>query len=118
MEIPQDKIEQAKGIIAESVRRPRPVSYGELYLAIGLDHTHPRDRQIGSHILGAISRESNALQGVMLSAVVCGAHENEPAEGFYKLAVELGRLPLGASGDEKYAFWVSEYQRCYELYGE
>ncbi len=116
MNIPQDKIEQAKSIIIKAAHNKSRVWYSELYSKIGLDYINPRDRQLGAYILGAISRESNTQDGVMLTAIVNGKSEGEPAEGFYELAQELGRLSPHAFEDQGLAFWVEEFRRCHEIY--
>lgn len=113
-----EKIKQVKDIITHAAKGKSWVWYSELYSAIGLDHANPGDRQTGSRILGIISRESNARDGVMLSAIVNGKSDGEPAEGFYELAQELGRLSPNATEDKKLVFWVEEFRRCHELYAE
>lgn len=118
IDILDEKIKQAKDIIIRAAKDKSRVWYSELYSAIGLDHTNPGDRQTGSRILGVISRESNARDNIMLSAIVNGKSDGEPADGFYELAQELGRLSSCASVDEKLAFWVEEFRRCHEFYAE
>lgn len=115
MNYSSNKIEQAKSIIINAAKKKGRVWYSELYLAIGLNHTNPGDRQEGAHILGTISRESNEQNGVMLSAVVNGKTEGDPADGFYELAQELGRLSSTANEDEKLKFWVEEFKRCHKF---
>lgn len=116
MNIPQDKLDEAKDIIIRAAKEKGRVWYSELYSAIGLDHTNPGDRQLGANILGTISRESNAKDGVMLSAIVNGKTDGDPADGFYELAQQLGRLSPRASDDEKLTFWVEEFRRVHTLY--
>ncbi len=116
MEIPQDKLKRAKEIIIRAAQEKGRVWYSELYEAIGLDHTNLGDRLIGANILGSISRESNASDGVMLSAIVNGKSDGEPADGFFELAQELGRLSPKASDSEKLTFWVEEFKHCHLLY--
>jgi len=118
MHIPQGKLDTAKSFIIDAAKKKGRVWYSNLYSTIGLDHSNPGDRQLGARILGTISRESNDQDGIMLSAIVNGKSEGNPAEGFYDLAQELDRLSENATEDEKLAFWVEEFRRCHEFYSE
>ncbi|MEW1751128.1 hypothetical protein ACIQU1_12445 [Streptomyces angustmyceticus] len=54
---------------------------------------------------------------VMLSALVNYLSANDAGPGFYQLAKELQLLPLSASADEKFGFWVEQVKRLYERHG-
>jgi hypothetical protein len=116
MEIPQEKLNKAVGILINDARNKRLIAYAGLYEQIDLDHANPIDRQLGSHILGAVSRASLDEKGVMLSSLVFGRVQNEPAEGFYDLAQELNKLGRRATQDEKTEFWIKEVRRCWDAY--
>jgi len=53
----------------------------------------------------------------MLSALVNYLSANDAGPGFYQLAKELQLLPLSASADEKFGFWVEQVKRLYERHG-
>ena len=118
IEIPADKLKKAKEIIASVANEMGLIWYSKLYEKIGLDHANPGHRQIGSNILGTISQESNAHDGIMLSALVTGKYDGEPADGFYDLAQEIGRLSVDASDIQKSDFWVKEVDRVHKFYNE
>jgi hypothetical protein len=118
MDIPPEILEKATDILINHARNKGAISYAGLYNQIGLDHTKPLDRLMGSQILGAISRESVQEKDIMLSSLAFGKYENEPFEGFYDLAQELGKLKHGANEDKKYDFWTKQMYKCWEAYSE
>ncbi|MDW6061021.1 hypothetical protein SAZ11_27155 [Streptomyces sp. FXJ1.4098] len=54
---------------------------------------------------------------LMLSALVNYLSANDAGPGFYQLAKELQLLPMSASKDEKFAFWIKQVKRLYQRYG-
>ncbi|WP_252100377.1 hypothetical protein [Streptomyces malaysiensis] len=42
---------------------------------------------------------------------------NDAGSGFYQLAKELQLLPMSASADEKFGFWVKQVKQLYERHG-
>ena len=58
MNIPQEKLNKAIEILTSEAMNKSIISYTGLYDQIGLDHTNPADRQLGSHILGEVSHAS------------------------------------------------------------
>lgn len=118
MDIPEEQLDKAKEILIDQARNEALISYSGLYDQIGLDRTKVFDRLIGSNILAIISKESLQEKGVMLSSLAFGRAENEPLEGFYDLAEELGKLKPKATEEQKYMFWVKETTRCYDAYGQ
>jgi hypothetical protein len=116
MDISQERFDRAKEILIDQAKNKGVISYAGLYDQIGLDHTKPLDRFMGSNILGTISRESLDNEGIMLSSLAFGKVQNEPMEGFYDLALELGQLKERATNDEKTEFWVKQMHCCWEKY--
>ncbi|ATL84302.1 hypothetical protein SMALA_4069 [Streptomyces malaysiensis subsp. malaysiensis] len=53
----------------------------------------------------------------MLSALVNYLDANDAGSGFYQLAKELQLLPMSASADEKFGFWVKQVKQLYERHG-
>jgi hypothetical protein len=49
----------------------------------------------------------------MLSALVVNQDTKIPGPGFFELAVALGKLPAGASDQDKKAFWQKELEAVY-----
>ena len=78
-------------------------------------HTH-HGQQLG-RLLGqvAISELDTQEDRPLISALVIGKADNQPAEGFWKLLDDLGVRSGRASRDE---YWVKELRRCYEMYGK
>ncbi|MER7987230.1 hypothetical protein ABTY53_16840 [Streptomyces noursei] len=54
---------------------------------------------------------------LMLSALVNYLGANDAGSGFYQLAKELQLLPMSASADEKFGFWVKQVKRLHERHG-
>ena len=70
-------------------------------------------------ILGEISNDScNASPDHgMLSVIVVHKHGDfRPGKGFFEYAEKLGRLPRGASDDDKEALWVEELRLVQRSY--
>lgn len=116
MDVPQQILDKAREILTDHAKNKGVISYAGLYDQIGLDHTRPLDRLMGSHILGTISRASLQEKSVMLSSLAFGKVQNEPMDGFYDLAQELGKLSSGATAEKKTKFWIEEMHRCWEAY--
>ena len=77
-------------------------------------HTH-YGQQLG-RLLGQVAINELDIQEdrPLISALVSGKVDNQPAEGFWSLLNDLG-VPVGhAQRDE---FWVKELLRCSEVYG-
>jgi hypothetical protein len=65
------------------------------------------------YMLGEISEQMHLVGKPMLSALVVNQGMGMPGKGFFELAVLLGRLPAGASDQEKKAFWKKELAAIY-----
>jgi len=69
------------------------------------------------HILGEISEDEHNQDHPMLSAVVVrktGKNKGIPGDGFFNLAISLGKLGANATDQEKKAFWQNELNQVYE----
>lgn len=64
------------------------------------------------HVLGEISEDEVNASRPMLSAVAVGVN-GKPGEGFFELAMSLGRL---AGDADKNAFWRSECTNAYDAW--
>ncbi|MFF4537945.1 hypothetical protein [Streptomyces aureus] len=73
------------------------------------------------HLLGLIVERDQAdapsVPPLMLSALVNYLDANDAGPGFYQLAKELQLLPMSASKDEKFSFWIQQMNRLYERHG-
>ncbi|KKP90129.1 MAG: hypothetical protein UR94_C0030G0010 [Parcubacteria group bacterium GW2011_GWA2_36_10] len=114
MKIDPDKIKEAFNIILINLKKNEPISYGEFYKLVGLDHAKNLDRLYGSQLL----EEINTISGknYMISAFAVSSDEYKPYNGFYLLAEKLGRIRKGSSEAEKDAFWIEEMARVYNKY--
>ncbi|MFF8552465.1 hypothetical protein ACF058_06370 [Streptomyces sp. NPDC015501] len=54
---------------------------------------------------------------VMLSALGNYLDANDAGSGFYQPAKDLRLLPVSASADEKFVFWITQVKRLYERQG-
>lgn len=95
--------------LIEVARSQKLISYGDLNtkLNIGLDFSLDRDRALIGEWLGEISHNEVAAGRHMLSALVGHAKDGmvqEPGEGFYEYARELGVH----TGSDDLGFWAKE----------
>jgi hypothetical protein len=76
------------------------------------------ERAAMGHLLGLIVAERNRpVTGLMISALVIYLDGNDAGAGFYKLAQDLGELPLGTlSARVKEQFWVSQVKKTHAYY--
>jgi len=106
---------ETRRVLEAEARRQRTIHYSELTPKIeSLDLEPDSDRL--KELLDGISRESNAVKGVMLSAVVIRKGEEPlPGPGFFKLARELGRT-VGSDLQDRLAFHAEELKAVYAAY--
>ena len=64
-------------------------------------------------ILGEISEEMHSQGFPMLSAIVVRRDTGMPGEGFFTLAIRLGKLHRGASVRAKQRFWRNEVRAVF-----
>jgi len=112
--ISKELIEKAFKIILKRAKEYNPIYYGQLYEELKLNHASLEDRMIGAEILEEVNEKSG--KNYMLTAFVVSKSGNGPYEGFYTLAVELGRIKNGLSDDEKDRFWIAEMKKVHEKF--
>jgi len=114
----EEKIQQTLQILEEYASEKKLVNYNVLYGQIGLNRENPADRNIGSKILGEVSRITLKKNKTMLSSIVTLKGEESPAFGFYELATELELLKKSANKDEKFVFWANQFTKVFQIYGK
>lgn len=98
-------------------RRCELTHYEAIAPIAGLDMGNPDHRtRIGS-ILGNISSFEHQYSRPMLSAVVVHKGGNEPGQGFFNCAADLG-LFSGHAPDQRMEFFVRELRRLYAYWGK
>jgi hypothetical protein len=101
--------EQLKAIAGQ---RGKPTGYNLVFKIMKLTPGNYAANQAG-YMLGEISEQMHLVGKPMLSALVVNQGMGMPGKGFFELAVLLGRLPAGASDQEKKAFWKKELAAIY-----
>ncbi|MTE20179.1 hypothetical protein F0L17_13880 [Streptomyces sp. TRM43335] len=85
------------------------------------DFERADERAAMGHLLGLIVGRDREIAPsnppVMLSALVNYLGANDAGPGFYQLAKELQLLPMSASADEKFDFWIKQVKRLYKRHG-
>ncbi len=88
----------------------KTVSYKDFYTELGegtlINHS------LGDKILARISENTLDEHDFMLSAIVVNA-DNNPGEGFYKLAVKNNILDENATSEDKLEFWTGQIQEAF-----
>ncbi|MCX6740319.1 MAG: hypothetical protein NTZ49_03770 [Candidatus Parcubacteria bacterium] len=107
---------KALQILENCARNKQAIYYKDLYDKIGLNCENPKDRNTGSHMLGEINILTLDKDDVMLSSLVTLREANQPAEGFFEYAVELGKLDADANEDERLKCWIKEMQKVFKVY--
>jgi len=93
-------------------QRKPPIGYLYIFEALGLKRGNYAAAQAGQ-LLGEICQHMHQQGKPMLGALVMNLQKGMPGDGFFELAVTLGRLRAGATEDEKLAFWKSEVRAIY-----
>jgi hypothetical protein len=93
-------------------QREKPIGYNFIFKIMKLTPGNYAASQAGQ-MLGEISEQTHISGKPMLSALVIRQDLGMPGKGFFELAVNLGRLPAGASDQEKKAFWKKELAAIY-----
>ena len=112
----EEKIQQTLQILEEYASEKKLVNYNVLYGQVGLDRKNPADRNIGSKILGEVSRITLKKNKTMLSSIVTLKGNESPAFGFYELATELGLLKKSANENDKLRFWAEQIKKVFKAY--
>jgi hypothetical protein len=99
-------------LISLARRGKAPIGYKYIFEALGLKPGNHAAAQAGQ-LLGEICQHMHQQGKPMLSALVINLSKGTPGDGFFELAVTLGRLRSGATEGEKMAFWKSELRAIY-----
>lgn len=101
--------EQLKSLAQQ---RGRPTGYNFIFKTMKLTPGNQAAKEAGQ-MLGEISEQMHLAGKPMLSALVINQDLEMPGSGFFVLAVHLGKLPTGASDQDKKAFWKKELAAIY-----
>lgn len=112
------KIQQTFQILEECAKNRQQIHYQKLYKEIGLNRENPDDRNKGSKILAEVNKISINKNKTMLSSLVTLKEKEQPADGFFELAVELNKLKSNAKEDDKLKFWVEEVKKVFKVYNK
>ncbi|WP_228994519.1 hypothetical protein [Streptomyces sp. DH8] len=121
-------VEAGRGFLVERAKLGKLTSYTELNVTLvkrtgcrAFDFGRADERAAVGHLLGLIVERDQEIAPsdppVMLSALVNYLGANDAGSGFYQLAKDLRLLPMSASAEEKFEFWVTQVKRLYERYG-
>ncbi len=93
----------------------KTVTYSELIrdCRLDLDMSNPADRNEIAHILAEISIYEFQENGVLLSAIVLLQGGNQPGDGFFTLAEELG---IFNSSIDRITFWSQQCDTVFSSY--
>lgn len=96
------------GILRQRASERRTIAYGELSSKLTSIQIGPHDSAMGA-MLGQISTEEDACGRGMLSVIVVHKEgDQQPGNGFYECAVELGR-----DVRDRDRMWIDELNRVY-----
>lgn len=121
-------VEAGRGLLVERAKLGKLTSYTELSVTLArrtgcraFDFERADERAAMGHLLGRIVGRDREIAPsdppVMLSALVNYLGANDAGPGFYQLAKDLQLLPMSASSDEKFEFWITQVKRLYERHG-
>jgi len=121
-------VDAGREFLIERAKLGKLTSYTELSVTLAgrtgcraFDFGRADERAAMGHLLGLIVERDQSLAPsdppLMLSALVNYLNANDAGTGFYQLAKELGLLPMSASKDEKFSFWINQVKRLYERHG-
>ena len=96
----------------------RTITYGELAQRVGLPlQRHILVRQL-PQLLGDINADEAADGWPLLGVLVVRKADGLPGAGFFKLAREIGRLPVNAGRAGERAFFKKELQRVHSAWAD
>lgn len=111
-------INKTYGILKDYAKKNRTIYYSDLYNEIGVDRKSPAERHRGSLILSEVNKRSIKDNDVMITAIVFEQLTQMPGNGFFELAIELGRLNKNSTEAEKNIFFEKEKNKIYEEYNK
>ncbi|MGW3316051.1 hypothetical protein [Streptomyces fungicidicus] len=121
----EELVRAGRGFLIDRAKLGKLTSYTELNVILArrtgsrpFDFECASERAAMGHLLGLIVERDQEIAPtdppVMLSALVVYLGANDAGSGFYQLAKELQLLPMSASADEKFAFWIKQVKQLYE----
>ncbi|MFJ2899595.1 hypothetical protein ACIO87_32590 [Streptomyces sp. NPDC087218] len=124
----EELVHTGRGFLIERAKLGKLTSYTELNVTLArrtccrpFDFERADERAAMGHLLGLIVERDQEIAPsnppVMLSALVNYLGANDAGSGFYHLAKELQLLPMSASANEKFSFWVKQVKQLYERHG-
>ena len=97
--------------LLELARAGRLTAYSDIAPLAGLSMTNDADRDKMSELLGEILRHEVAQGRPLLTAIVVHrGNDNNPGEGFFAIAGELGRFSGSREALARLEFWVRQVQ--------
>ena len=101
-------------ILIDLARSDRLASYGEVAPSIGLNMALEEDRDEIARRLGEIVRyEFEANRPMLTSLIVHYGDDNNPGEGYFSIASELGLYSGSRNPIEKLTFWAGQVRDVY-----
>jgi hypothetical protein len=98
-------------------RGQRLTTYSDIAPLAGLSMDSEEDRERISRLLGEIVLHENAAGRPMLTAlVVHRGNDNNPGEGFFAIAYELGRFNGSRQQLPRLEFWVAQVQEVHQYW--
>ncbi|MDB1086448.1 hypothetical protein PJ985_02525 [Streptomyces sp. ACA25] len=124
----QQLVHTGHGFLVERATLGKLTSYTELNVTLArrtgcrpFDFGRADERAAMGRLLRLIVERDQEIAPsdppVMLSSLVNYLGANDAGSGFYQLAKELQLLPMSASADEKFGFWVKQVKQLYERHG-
>ncbi|MFJ3985594.1 hypothetical protein [Streptomyces fungicidicus] len=121
----EELVHAGRGFLIERAKLDKLTSYTELNVTLArrtgchaFDFERADERAAMGHLLGMIVERDQEIvptdPPVMISALVVYLGANDAGSGFYQLAKELQLLPMSASADEKFGFWIKQVKQLYE----
>ena len=121
-------VDAGRNFLVERAKLGKLTSYTELNVTLArrtgcrpFDFERADERAAMGHLLGLIVDRDREIvttePPAMLSALVNYLGANDAGPGFYQLAKELQLLPMRASADEKFGFWIEQVKRLHERHG-
>jgi hypothetical protein len=97
--------------LLELARGERLTTYSDIAPLAGLSMSDERDRERMSELLGEILRHEVTQGRPLLTAIVVHrGDDNNPGEGFFTIATELGRFSGSRDPLARLEFWVRQIQ--------
>ena len=103
--------------LAGLARDGRLASYSDVAPLIGLSMDHEADREAISEILGEIlEHEVRAGRPLLTALVVHSGDDNNPGEGFFRTASDLGRFQYARDPLTRLEFWVGAVNKVHNYW--